>query len=257
VIPYFELESISLGGGYSIAGFGTLVVIGVAVGVWFVNRRARAVGIPEQEISGAILWTICGGFVIGHVAVIVFYNPASLQEDGWLTLFQFWNGLSSFGGFFGAALGGGFYLWRLGKPWIVHSDIMTQGLVVGWVFGRLGCTVVHDHIGRLSDFPLAVQFPGGARHDLGLYELIYTLIVLVPAVFLINRKPRRPGTSVIVISLLYAPARFLADFLRNTDLPGADLRYAGLTPAQYGCFALLLTCVFIWMRSKNSAARGC
>ena len=40
-------------------------------------------------------------------------------------------------------------------------------------------------------------------------------------------------------------------------LPGADLRYAGLTPAQYGCFALLLMCVFIWMRSTNSAARGC
>ena len=35
--------------------------------------------------------------------------------------------------------------------------------------------------------------------------------------------------------------RFLMDFLRNTDLDQADVRWLGLTPAQYGM--LLLTVV--------------
>ena len=62
---------------------------------------------------------------------------------------------------------------------------------------------------------------------------------LVPAVVVLNRRPRPAGTSVAVLALLYAPARFLGDFLRNTDLAGADVRYLGLTVGQYGSLALL------------------
>jgi phosphatidylglycerol---prolipoprotein diacylglyceryl transferase len=153
-------------------------------------------------------------------------------------LLGFWNGMSSFGGFAGALLGLGFYYGWSRRPWLPAADLLAQGLVVGWVFGRLGCTLVHDHIGRPSEFLLAVRFPDGPRHDLGLYELLYTLVVLVPAVVVLNRRPRAPGTSVAVLALLYAPVRFLLDFLRQTDLPGADARYLGLTVAQYGCLVL-------------------
>ena len=44
--------------------------------------------------------------------------------------------------------------------------------------------------------------------------------------------------SVAALALLYAPARFLGDFLRNVDLPGADVRYLGLTVGQYGSLVL-------------------
>jgi phosphatidylglycerol:prolipoprotein diacylglycerol transferase len=146
--------------------------------------------------------------------------------------------MSAFGGFFGALAGLAIYFARRHRGWLVEADILVQALVVGWVFGRLGCTLVHDHIGTRTQFPLAVRFPNGPRHDLGLYEFLFTVLVLVPAVFALNRRPRRPGTSVWVIALLYAPVRFFADFLRHTDLPAPDARYAGLTPAQYACIAL-------------------
>jgi phosphatidylglycerol:prolipoprotein diacylglycerol transferase len=55
----------------------------------------------------------------------------------------------------------------------------------------------------------------------------------------INRRPRPAGTTIWVIALLYAPARFLGDFLRHTDLPEPDVRYLGLTPAQYACIVLM------------------
>jgi prolipoprotein diacylglyceryltransferase len=53
-----------------------------------------------------------------------------------------------------------------------------------------------------------------------------------------NRKVR-PGFFLALFSATYAPIRFLMDFLRNTDLDQADVRWLGLTPAQYGM--LLLT----------------
>jgi phosphatidylglycerol:prolipoprotein diacylglycerol transferase len=233
MIPYFELRQIPVGGGRSIAAFGTLVAVGLFVGAWFAERRARSTGVPEGEIPGAILGAVVPGLVVAHLVALPSYQwsaPAVLQ---------FWNGMSSFGGIAGALLGLGVYYARTPRSWLPTADALAQGLVVGWVFGRLGCTLVHDHVGRASEFLLAVRFPDGPRHDLGLYELLYTVMVLLPAVAVLNRRPRAPGTSVVVLALAYAPARFLADFLRQTDLPGADVRYLGLTIGQYGALALV------------------
>jgi phosphatidylglycerol:prolipoprotein diacylglycerol transferase len=237
VIPYFELREISLRGGRSLAVFGTLVAVGIFAGAWFAERRARLTGIPQGEVAGAILSAIVPGLLVAH-AVAMLPHP-----DRWsaAALVQFWNGMSSFGGLAGAFLGLTLYYGRARRSWLPTADVLVQALVIGWVFGRLGCTLVHDHIGRPSQFLLAIRFPNGPRHDLGLYELLYTVLVLVPSVLVLNRRARSPGMSVVVLALLYVPFRFLADFLRQTDLPGADPRYLGLTVGQYGC--LVLTCV--------------
>jgi phosphatidylglycerol:prolipoprotein diacylglycerol transferase len=255
MIPYFELRVIRLPGGIELAVFGTLVAIGVLTGVWFAERRARAVGLPAPTLHGAIGWALVPGFALAHLVALLPYarHPGDLSAG---SLLQFWNGMSSFGGFAGALLG----LWlgfrREPRVLLTLAEVLAPALVVGWVFGRLGCTLVHDHVGRLSGFPLAVQFPGGPRHDLGLYELLYTLLVLLPAVIILVRRPRPPGAVIAWLALLYAPARFLGDFLRNTDLPGADPRYAGLTLAQYCCLALLGVGILFAARLPRAEPRG-
>ena len=106
----------------------------------------------------------------------------------------------------------------------------------------------------LDESPSPVlRFPDGPRHDLGLYELPYTVLVLVPAVVVLNRRRRPAGTSVAVLALLCAPVRFLGDFLRNTDLPGADVRYLGPTVGQYGCLVLAGVGIFLAMRLHGRA----
>jgi phosphatidylglycerol---prolipoprotein diacylglyceryl transferase len=243
VIPYFELREIPIGGGRSIAAFGTLVALGIFAGAWFAERRGRAVGVPAGEIPGAILSAVVPGLAVAHFVAL----PA---EEAWTPrmVLAFWNGMSSFGGLLGAFAGLTIYYWRTRRSWLPTADVLVEALVVGWVFGRLGCTLVHDHIGRPSDFLLAIRFPDGPRHDLGLYELLYTLLVLVPAVVVLNRRRRPAGTSVVVLALLYAPARFVMDLLRNTDLPGADVRYLGLTVGQYGSLVLLGVTIVLAMR---------
>ena len=235
MIPYFELHTIPLFGGVKLAAFGTLVALGVFAGVLFAERRARVAGVPERDLYSAIAWVVVPGFVVAHVAALAGRGP----DFHLRSLLEFWNGMSSFGGFAGATVG--LLIWARARTPAVRlavAEVLVQALVIGWVFGRLGCTLVHDHIGRPSDFWLAIRFPDGPRHDLGLYELLYTVIVLVPAVIVLNRRERPPGATIACIALLYAPARFAAEFLRNTDLPNADARHLGLTAAQYGCIAL-------------------
>lgn len=236
MIPYFELREIPIGGGRTLAAFGVLVTVGVAAGIRFAQVRARALGVPERDINAAMAWALGAGFLGSHVTVLL--TEPGAAAHGLRSLFEFWHGMSAFGGFFGALLGLLFHFRGRRHSWLLEADILVQALVVGWVFGRLGCTLVHDHVGVRSSFPLAMRFPDGSRHDLGLYELLFTVLVLVPAVVVLNRKPRAPGTTIAVVALLYAPARFLADFLRHTDLAHPDARYLGLTPAQYACLAL-------------------
>ena len=254
MLPYFELRVIRLPGGLELAVFGTLVAIGVFTGVWFAEQRARAVGLPAPTLHGAIGWALVPGFALAHLVALLTYagRPADLSAGN---LLQFWNGMSSFGGFAGALLGLWLRFRREPRVLLTLAEVLAPALAIGWVFGRLGCTLVHDHVGRLSGFPLAIQFLGGARHDLGLYELLYTLLVLLPAVIILVRRPRKPGAIIAWLALLYAPARFLGDFLRNTDLPGADARYAGLTFAQYCCIALLGVGILFATRLRRAEPR--
>lgn len=254
MLPYFELQTIELPGGIEIAVFGALVAIGVFAGVWFAERRARAVGLPARTLHEALGWALVPGFALAHLVALA-PHASELGEIGVAIWFQFWNGMSSFGGFAGALLGLWLRFRREPRVLLTVAEVIAPALVVGWVFGRLGCTLVHDHIGRLSDFPLAIQFPGGARHDLGLYEFLYTLLVLLPAALILTRRLRRPGTIIAWLALLYAPVRFLGDFLRHTDLPRADPRYAGLTFAQYGCIATAVIGVAFAARLRRADPR--
>src|SRR4029079_2229151 len=92
-----------------------------------------------------------------------------------LALFKLWEGLSSFGGFTGAAIGAFLWKWRYRVPALPYADAVASAFPLGWVFGRSGCSVAHDHPGIHSDAWFAVRYPEGARFDLGLYEMVLTI----------------------------------------------------------------------------------
>jgi len=122
----------------------------------------------------------------------------------------------------------------------------------------------------LSNFWLAVNYSGGlarwsplggARHDLGLYESILGFALFIIFAFLFKRLVKmRWGLVAILSSLGYAIVRFFLDFLRATDLPGSDIRYAELTPAQWGMLfivaALTASLVFDKLKQQKTATQA-
>jgi phosphatidylglycerol:prolipoprotein diacylglycerol transferase len=234
MIPYFNID-LSKILGLPIHLFGLLVAIGVILGDRIVVREAAKRGLDPQDVRYLNARMVIGGFIMAHLVSVIFYFPERIKENP-LILVYFWSGLSSFGGFLGAFLTF-LYLNRKAKiPRLAYADAVSLGLAVGWIFGRMGCTTAHDHPGRLTNFFLAVRYPEGTRHDLGFYELLFTL-VLTLVLFRFARKPRPAGHLIGLAALLYAPVRFGLDFLRATDFGRPDERYAGLTPAQWACIA--------------------
>ena len=250
MIPFFGQKQLFELFGFPVHWFGILVALGVIIGDRIVVNQAAKRGLDPQDVRYLNVRMVIGGFIMAHLVSVLFYFPQRVAESPFWTLVNVWSGLSSFGGFVGAFLTF-LYLTRKEKiPRLPYADAVALGLSVGWIFGRMGCTTAHDHPGRHTDFFLAVKYPEGPRHDLGFYELLFT-IVLTGVLFWFARKPRRSGHIIGLAAILYAPVRFLFDFLRATDTPVADERYFGLTPAQWACIALFILAANLLRRKSE------
>lgn len=250
MIPYFDGHLFDLPkglpgiGGLPIHMFGVLVALGVIIGDRIVVLQGRRRGLHGDDVKYMNARIVIGGFIVAHLVSVIFYFPERIKENP-LVLLNPFAGLSSFGGFLGAFLAFMVFTKKAEIPRLAYADSVALGLAVGWIFGRTGCTTAHDHPGRhvSASFFLSVNYPDGPRVDLGLYELLFT-IAMTAFLFAYNRRPRPPGRIIALAALIYAPARFVLDFFRETHpstvIHHPDERYFGLTPAQWACLATLL-----------------
>jgi len=236
MIPYIELPSIPLFGSLAIQPFGVLLATGIYLGVQKIKSRAKERGLNVDAVQAAVSWCLIPGFIGAFFLEVLLYEPMRLFQEGLAAFSQ--PNLSSYGGLFSATLGFFAYLKKY-KPKNIAllSDVLLEGAVIGFTFGRLGCAVVHDHPGIATNFFLGVKFPDMTRHDLGLYEFLFIAAILLPTSQWIARtysaKKIQAGYQRVLLCLVYAPVRFLLEFLRADASIAGDTRYLGLTPAQY------------------------
>lgn len=304
-IPYIHVPDMQIGP-VPLHPFGLLVATGVLLGTWITTWRARRLGWDVDLLNSFITWMLVAGFIGGHVFDEIFYHPDQIAKNPFSLLFL-WEGLSSYGGFLGALLG--ILAWKyfewlqpgekgdgrqiIGRLWrrpapmplLPFADIVLSVFPIAWIFGRGGCTVVHDHPGALDKTGswFAVAYPGNGvplkdvygpvmnekgehllelwhgnapRFDLGLLEWFFT-VVLATAIVLTWHKKLPSGANIVVIAFTYPPVRFVMDFFRiqEKDRPGeADIRYGQLTFAQYMCIALFVFgIVLLWHIRRNQA----
>jgi phosphatidylglycerol:prolipoprotein diacylglycerol transferase len=254
VLPYINLPDLRLGP-LPIHFFGILVATGVLIGIWLARKRAKPMGVDPELLESFINWMLLGGFAGAHILDEIFYHPDELVARPW-SIFLFWEGISSFGGFVGAAVG--VFLWRKfkngGKPILPYADLILSVFPVAWIFGRMGCASVHDHKGMATETPslFTVAFPDGPHYDLGLLEMLYT-IVLAAFIATLWKKKRAPGLYVGLTCALYAPVRFGLDFLRLDTGPTGDRRYLALTFAQWACVAMFAFGIAMLLRTRRPA----
>jgi phosphatidylglycerol:prolipoprotein diacylglycerol transferase len=296
MIPYIHVPDLKVGP-LTLHPFGLLVATGVIFGTYLATRRARQRGLDLDKLNSFITWMLVVGFLGGHMLDQVFYHWPEFVKRPW-SIFLLWEGLSSFGGFIGAFIGIG--LWKyfeavpgprvpllgvtlpkyrkreLAMPILPFADLILSVFPVAWVFGRSGCSVVHDHPGMRAEpgTLLAVAFPDnnaifalkkvhsielihGAypQFDLGLLELLFT-IVLATLLALTWHKKLTTGSYVVATSLCYAPVRFAMDFIRVRDVDQADPRFGSLTPAQWMCVALFLFGLYMATKVRQIKASG-
>ena len=254
-LPYVDLPTLPLQlplvGEHAISIFGPLVVLGIVVGFRRMLHYARVHGLDVDATDRLGGWVLLGGFAMAHWVAMLAYYPERVAENPW-SLLWIGSGISSVGGFLGGALAFVVVARRRRLPMLATADAVAFGLLLAFTIGRVGCSLVHDHPGAVAspDAWLAVgPWPDGQwRYDLALVELLGLVPICIAIHGVVDWRRAPPGRLTAVLAILYGAGRFPLDFLR-----AVDVRYAGLTPAQYACVGLVVAGVVLLLRSRATA----
>jgi phosphatidylglycerol---prolipoprotein diacylglyceryl transferase len=213
MLPYYPQPVLHLGP-FEIHAFGVLAAVAVVVGGRCILLRAHRQGIPVEQMFRFCFWVYVCAMAGAFLSKSVLDDfPAFLQDPS--RVFRVSPGVRSVGGITGGFLAG--LVWcRFHKLSVFESmrrlDIIAYALPTGWLIGRLGCALAHDHRGLASTSWVAVAFPEGPRYDLGLIEFLF-LIPMVISFYLLDRKPRPVGFYLGLYGVVYGGFRIWLDTL--------------------------------------------
>jgi len=251
MIPYWRLPHWTVGGNYFSIPI-ALAAIGILVAHLLLLRRARHAGLqPETAGMMSLVMVVAGAF--GAYWFRGVYYADQVKQD-WHFLLQFHFSAASFGGIAGGLLAGWIYLLfrRLNRAdRLRYLDALAFVFPFGWIIGRCGCILAHDHPGRPAHFFLAVQYPAGARLDLAVIEVLFLGTALIPLFLAMDRRKRPAGFWLGLFFSVYGAFRVALDTL-HVDPP----RYGPLPVDTwaYGS-ALVLGCILLRSVTHSEALR--
>ena len=249
-------------GPVSVRWFGVMVAAGLACGLLYTLRAARARGFEADDVYACALWAFLAGIVGARVFHVVdkldFYlqNPYSILSPSQVSM-------SAWGG----ALCGGVALVicarRRGLPAMLLLDAAIPGFVLGQMIGRLGSLVNGESWGAPTSLPWGIIYLsadsmvppnrlGIATHPYAAYELLWGGLILVVARWL-ARRPVPPGVLACTVALLYSLGR---GFLGVWREEGAVL--LGLQQAQVIALAVVLVALplLVWLLVRRPVVIG-
>ncbi len=211
MLPYVTQPSFAIGP-ITIYAFGMLVACGLLAGYAVTVQRAVRRGVDRfhaRLIALLVAVTAVAGSAL--LSVLLLRAP----------------GIYSFGGIYiglATAYALSHFLLPAGQA-LIMVDAFSFAFPVGWIFGRFGCTLAHDHPGIPSRQWFAVQYPEGSRLDLGLIEFVFTCL-LVAFLLWLDRRPHNPGFYLGVFMLVYGPFRLALEQFRPLDAGGFSVHIA-------------------------------
>ncbi len=247
-------------------------------------------GYDGADFRVLTLWLGVLGWTFAWGVDALFYHPGESLGSRFSI-----QGLSSTGAIVGATIGavvwtrvwirkekgGDRERWRATRrttplPMLPVSEVILATWPVAFALGRLGCAIIHDHVGKAAapgslGSLLAIGFPRSAedgvhhvfgpihvligasdvRYDLGLLELLL-LAPLAIGFALTWKKNVAMGTYTIVSALTYGPFRFALDFLRAEEGITAEARQGGLTFAQYWSLAVIALGLVLLVKQRRA-----
>lgn len=196
--------------------------------LWLFRRELNRVGLPENAVDAGF-----AGIFGGLLGAKLWWTMEFFNTGPYLSLLFSRGGLSWFGGFtFGIA--SGLLAIRIKRlPLLAILSAAAPALAVGHAIGRIGCFMVGDDYGKVSDLPWAIAFPEGlppslARvHPTQLYEAIPLFAI---GILLIRWRQRRVNDYTLFgrYLVLVGTTRFLIEFVRVNERVVGPLTVAHL-----------------------------
>jgi phosphatidylglycerol---prolipoprotein diacylglyceryl transferase len=238
-------------GHFPVHSYGSMIAIGVVIGVAVAVRRGRRIGFDSGDVLDLTFYAVIIGLVGARLLYVLMHaseyarlcagTAAPRAWGQWLSdcaqPLRFWQGgLVFLGGGILAAVSCIYFARRKKLAFGDVADVLAPSVSIAHVFGRLGCFMVGCCYGK--PWAAGVQFPEGSvaysewltrrglvmgvpstpgLHPTQLYESIGEACIFVFLTWLWRRR-RFPGAVALSYAIGYGIVRFLVEILRGDDL---------------------------------------
>ncbi len=259
---YPVLFTIPLMGGLKLHSYGLMVALGFLVGIFWVGREAKRVGMPADKLMDLAFYIIVSAIVGSRLLYVLIEDPQILWTQP-LDFFKVWEGgLVFYGGLIGAVATSAWYMKRHQLNFWKVADIFMPGVAIGHAIGRLGCFAAGCCYGRPVDHPAwwAVIYPtegeGLAPGGTPLFPTQLMESGAELAIFLIlvyySRKKKFDGQILLMYLILYSIIRIVLEFFRGDFVRGFIV--GGVSTSQFVSIFLILAAIGCWIfRSRATS----
>jgi phosphatidylglycerol:prolipoprotein diacylglycerol transferase len=247
-----------------ITSYGLMLAIAFLVGTWLALREARRLGLDEDQVVTVILAALVAG-VVGARAL---YVAEHLQDfrGSYVSVLALWQGgLTLYGGIVAGTVAGLFVARRAGLPTWVTADALAPSLVLGTVFGRVGCFLNGCCYGHPTRLPWGVVFPPDSFaglefgpvpvHPAQLYFAAAGLVLFAVG-WIARRRVRVPGVLLWSLIALLALVRIPLDLTRvyEAEAMVVELGVVRISESQVTSAALLLFALLMIVRLRRESS---
>lgn len=229
-IPIWEFGPLNL------SLHGVFAALGFLVGAILITRKLRDRGFDTVAFQSVLTWGLIGALIGARY----FTMPAQLLDG--VPLMEALNpvqgNFSILGGFAGGIIAGGWRMKMVGLPVLGTLDMVSFGLALGTVIGRIGDIAIVEHLGKATTVPWGYGIkPGydvapqhnalecteatvgadgfcGIYHHVAVYDLIGAAILLGVLLFVYRRFSLHYGQLIAFWAAWYGFQRFILDFMR-------------------------------------------
>jgi phosphatidylglycerol:prolipoprotein diacylglycerol transferase len=194
-------------GPLGIRWYGFFMALSMAVGLYFLVRRAARAGVDADTVYNLALLTIVGGIVGARFVYVLTNWGFFAQHPGQIIQIQ-QGGIAIQGAMIGGLAAGMWYAARRELPFWFLADGMVPGACVGIFLVRIG----NIFNGEILGHPAGIL--GGLRQPAQVYEMIMGLGLWVIYWRQLRRDPA-DGVPFWTFMLWYGVFRFCSEFFRD------------------------------------------
>jgi phosphatidylglycerol---prolipoprotein diacylglyceryl transferase len=157
--------------GFKVAWYGVLITLGVLVGAIVAQRMAEKRGLNANLLSDMTVWVVAWG-VVGARLMYIATSPGQFIGTPflhWINIRE--GGISIHGGVIAGIMVILYYQRRYKINFYHYADLMTPGLALGVIGGRIGNFFNgSDTMGRLTGWPVGFTWPSVGEPILGIFK---------------------------------------------------------------------------------------
>lgn len=243
-------------GPLAVRWYGIAYLLGFLLAYLALTRLVRRgdLRLSRERLSDLLAWLIAGVLLGGRLGWWLFYHRGG--PEPWYEPFAVWHGGMSFhGGLAGVAIALALWTWVNRAQFWNIADCLALVAPIGLFLGRIANFINAELVGRATDLPWGVVFPGESvpRHPSQFYEALLEGPLLAVVLWTLWGRERRPadGRTGAAFMVGYGVFRFLVEFTRQPDEQLGFVAGHWLTMGQLLSVALVFAGLALWWARRS------